>query len=93
MQTTVTRADAGRAPTVLDVRAGLTQTLGAEESDRLWSSICTEVGVHTDATDLDAEQLDRLLTALSGHGRLCNVLAMSWRIRATAARKLADLGR
>lgn len=92
MTTTTTRRDAGRAPTLADVRAGLTKTLG-DEYDGAWQAACSKAHVAPDATAVDDAQFDALLTAIGERDRLCHVLALSWRIRRTAARKLSELGR
>ncbi len=93
MRDTVARSDAGAAPTVHDVRTGLEQSLGLKGGEAVWSSLCAALGVRTDVASLEPDRFEELLTLLSRHDRLCHVLAMSWRIRATAARKLADIGR
>ena len=93
MTTALVRSDAGRAPTVHDVRTGLVQTLGAQEGEAVWTSLCTSLGVPAGVDELDPGRFEELLTLLSHHDRLCHVLAMSWRIRSTAARKLAEIGR
>lgn len=81
------------APTVTDVREGLAATLPADTFELVWAEVCARTGVPTTVSDLDEADLERLLTHVAGQGSLCRVLAMSWRIRATAARKLTQLGR
>lgn len=85
--------DAAVAPTVVDVREGLAATLPAETFDLVWAEVCARVGVPTTVSVLHEDELDRLLTHVAAQGSLCRVLAMSWRIRSTAARKLTQLGR
>ncbi|GAA1881901.1 hypothetical protein [Lapillicoccus jejuensis] len=80
-------------PTVTDVRDGLEATLPADDFELVWAEVCARVGVPTTVSVLDDAQLDSLLTQVAAQGSLCRVLAMSWRIRATAARKLTQLGR
>ena len=92
MTSTNDRRSAGTPPTVEDVRIGLRRTLG-ENFDTVWPDVCARLGVPSDTQTLPDDRFDDLLTAISGHDRLCHVLAMSWRIRRTAARKLAELGR
>lgn len=91
--TTRTRHDAAIAPTVGDVRDGLRATLDADDFDRVWADVCRTTSISPDASTVSEATLDHLLTEISAQDRLCNVLAMSWRIRCTAARKLAELGR
>lgn len=87
-----TRHDASSAPTVGDVRTGLQQSLGTSY-DAVWAELCDRLRVQPDVASLAPDQLDRLLDQLSQHDPLCRVLAMSWRIRCTASRKLAAVGR
>jgi hypothetical protein len=57
------------------------------------SAISRPDSVATDAATIDDDHFDRLLDAIAAHNRLCRVMAMSWRIRRTAAFKLATLNR
>lgn len=86
------RRSAGTPPAVEDVRIGLRRTLG-ENFDTVWPDVCARLGMPPDAQTLPDDRFGDLLTAIADHDRLCHVLAMSWRIRRTAARKLAELGR
>ncbi len=81
------------APTVDDIRTGLLRVLGEDELATLWAASCTRLGVPAETRALSEDQVDRLLGMVAQHDRLCHVMAMSWRIRSTAARKLAALGR
>jgi hypothetical protein len=80
------------APSAVDVEKGLAQVLG-EEGPMVWSDICAQAHVGPAANTIDGTDLDRLLDVLAAQSRLCAVLAMSWRIRRTAAQRLAELGR
>jgi len=80
------------APTIGDVRGSLQQVL-QEEFDPVWTVVCAAVPVAVTVEQLDEEGLDRFIAALAEQGPLCRVVAMSWKIRRTAARKLAELGR
>lgn len=88
---TATRGGTAQPPTLVDVRTGLNRTLGSQFEDA-WLKICVRADISPDADSLDDAQFDQLLDAIADHDRLCRVIAMSWRIRRTAARKLADLG-
>ena len=80
-------------PTVDDVRDGLRATLAPVDFERVWTEVCAHVGVPTTVSSLPDSELDALLDQIATQDRLCKVLAMSWRIRCTAARKLHALGR
>lgn len=80
------------APTIADVRVGLTRVLG-EGFEDVWGLACAAVPIPKDLQDLDDDQFDQLLSRIADQGPLCRVLAMSWWIRRTAALKLAELGR
>lgn len=90
--TTVTRPPA-TAPTVDDVREGLRATLTPVVFERVWAEVCAQISVPTTVSSLPDSELDALLDQIATQDRLCKVLAMSWRIRCTAARKLHQLGR
>ena len=92
MTTSIERSRSVVPPTVDDVRLGLQRTLGCEFVT-VWAAVCATLAVAPEITTLPADRFDELLTAVSHHDRLCHVLAMSWRIRCTAARKLAELDR
>jgi len=79
-------------PSVGDLRRGLKQVLD-EGYEAVWASICTRAGADPTAANLNDGDFEALLSALGDLGPLCAVLATSWRIRRTAARKLAELGR
>jgi len=79
-------------PTIDDVRGALTRTL-REDFEPAWREACTRVGIHPDAHALGDEEFDRLIAEIATIDPLSRVMALSWRIRRTAARKLAALGR
>ena len=81
-------------PTVGDVRESAERLLGNEFAT-IWADVCHQAGVADEpaAVDLDADAFGRLLDALAGKGSTSRVIAMSWKIRRTAALKLAELGR
>lgn len=86
------RRDAVAPPTVGDLKTGLGRTLG-QDFESAWADICARADIGTDAATIDDDHFDRLLDAIAAHDRLCRVMAMSWRIRRTAAFKLATLNR
>jgi hypothetical protein len=79
-------------PTLADIREGLKRMI-TEDFDSVWDEICRTAGVSPSAGSLDEAGTDRLLNAVGNYDRMCTVMAMSWRIRLTAARKLAEIGR
>ncbi|MEZ5216007.1 MAG: hypothetical protein R2705_02380 [Ilumatobacteraceae bacterium] len=88
-----TRSAAATAePDILDVKHSLERVLG-EEFDAIWADICTSCALGGDEQHLDDGPLDKLLDTLISKGAICRVVAMSWKIRRTAAHKLAALGR
>lgn len=92
MSTISDRSSAIGPPTVEDLREGLRKTLG-DGYEEAWRSMCSTLRIDPTASTLTDEEFDRLLDEVASHDRLCHVLSMSWRIRRTAARKLAELGR
>ena len=79
-------------PTLSQVRRALERVLG-NEFDGTWHRLCDRLTVDPTADDVDDEQFDRVLTGLEEADPLSRVVATSWRIRRTAARKLAELNR
>jgi hypothetical protein len=79
-------------PSFSDIRGGLAKTL-LDDFQPAWAEICRSAGIAPDCHDLDDEAIDHLLEVIAGRDPLCRVLAMSWRIRRTAAQKLAEIGR
>ena len=86
------RRDAASQPTLDDLRTGLSRTLGPDFV-AAWADICRRADISADVTTLDDRSFDRLLEAIAEQDRLCRVMAMSWRIRRTAAQKLAAINR
>lgn len=80
------------APTVSDIRSGMERLL-TEDFDAVWAELCAAARIPVSTVTLDDTEMDRLLAALAARDALCRVLAMSWQIRRTAARKLSALGR
>ncbi len=80
------------APTVSDIRSGMEQLL-TDDFDAVWAELCAAAQIPASIVTLDDTGMDRLLAAVAARDSLCRVLAMSWQIRRTAARKLAALGR
>jgi len=79
-------------PTVRDIRDALSRTL-RDDFELCWKQACAHVGIEVDEMAPSDEEFDRLITEIATIDPLCHVMAMSWRIRRTAARKLAALGR
>jgi hypothetical protein len=79
-------------PTIDDFRLTLRRSFG-DDFNSVWEKMCASAGIPPDARSLDDQQADRLLDVIAAKDRLCHVISMSWRIRLTAARKLAELGR
>ena len=80
------------APRVDEVRESLRRLLG-DDYEAAWAAACARVPMNIDTPVLDEDQFERLLDGLAERGSLSRVIAMSWRIRRTAARKLSELGR
>jgi hypothetical protein len=59
----------------------------------VWMGLCSAVGIDAESPVVNDDEFDRLLDEMAQQDALCHVLAMSWRIRRTAAAKLAALGR
>jgi hypothetical protein len=74
------------------VRGSLAHVLGAE-FETTWTDVCREVPIDPAADTIVDAEFERLITLLAERGSTCRVIAMSWKIRRTAARKLAALGR
>ena len=79
-------------PTITDIRDALGRTL-REDFELAWKQACTHVGIDVDRSEVTDEQFDRLIAEIATIDPLSHVMAMSWRIRRTASRKLAALGR
>ena len=91
-QLSVTRDSHVIDPTVDQVRDVLRRVLG-DLFEQTWSRACVAARVDPDADHADDVGFDRLLDSLAEQDPLSRVIATSWRIRRTAARKLAELGR
>lgn len=79
-------------PSMAEVRVSLERVIGAD-FDALWSGICSEARVTPDADTVSDDEFDAVIDAMCRRGSVSRVIGMSWRIRRTAARKLAELGR
>ncbi|MGD0810363.1 MAG: hypothetical protein ABSA91_11735 [Acidimicrobiales bacterium] len=79
-------------PSIQDVRHGMARALGDNFAET-WGTICDRCHVPMDAEALNDNDFSRLLDGIADHNALCRVLAMSWKIRRTADRKLTELGR
>ncbi len=80
------------APTFASARDGVRQVLG-EDFAATWLAVCAAADVPETATGLDDADFTRFLAIVSEESPLLRVLAMSWQIRRTASRKLAEIGR
>ncbi len=92
MSTMTERQAASRPLTLQDVRTGLSRAL-REDYEATWLAACAAAGTDPGPGDADDPAFDRLLDGIAAQSPLCRVMAMSWRIRRTAARKLEALGR
>jgi hypothetical protein len=79
-------------PTVPEVRESLERLLGPEFTD-VWQDVCLRACIAPEAHMITDVEFDELLEAMCARGSICRVIAMSWKIRRTAARKLAEIGR
>jgi hypothetical protein len=79
-------------PTVPEVRASLARLLGPEY-DETWTAVCQRADIAPEAITISEPEFDALLDAMCERGSISRVIAMSWKIRRTAARKLAEIGR
>jgi len=79
-------------PTVPEVRASLERLLGPDFSG-IWAAVCVQARIAPEAQLISETEFDELLEAMCARGSICRVIAMSWKIRRTAARKLAEIGR
>lgn len=79
-------------PEVRDVRESLTRVLG-DDFEATWADVCGRVPIDPLADVIVDAEFERLITLLAERGSTCRVIAMSWKIRRTAFRKLAALGR
>ena len=75
-----------------DMRVAAARVFG-DDHPATWDTLCAAADVAPDAVDASDEQIDAVLDGLAAHDPLGRVMAMSWRIRRTAARKLTELGR
>ena len=91
MTRTTTSADIA-TPTVPEVRESLERLLGPAFAE-VWQDVCLRARVSPEAHMITDVEFDELLEAMCARGSICRVIAMSWKIRRTAARKLAEIGR
>lgn len=79
-------------PTVPEVRESLERLLGPDFAE-VWQAVWVQSRIAPEAHMITDVEFDDLLEAMCARGSICRVIAMSWKIRRTAARKLAEIGR
>ncbi len=76
-----------------EVRDDLLANHDQLDAESVWREICERASLPPTASFLSEREFDALVDQIAVHDPLCNLLARSVRIRRTAARRLAELGR